>query len=141
MNRFTDGLHLPSEDEAIKAYREIYGRDSAQVVCCAPLLLLQVAVGNDWLPDDGGLSPSQQASHGDHALQMTRIDPADDRQNAAARPRRFWWLSTSDGFTRPPHRMLSVLAAVGPHNLHTDSRSDPRRPLALPLPICRHTRG
>jgi alkylhydroperoxidase family enzyme len=27
MNRFTDGLHLPSEDEAIKVYREIYGRD------------------------------------------------------------------------------------------------------------------
>jgi len=28
MNRFTDGLHLPSEDEAIKLYREVYGRDS-----------------------------------------------------------------------------------------------------------------
>jgi hypothetical protein len=28
MNRFTDGLHLPSEDEAIKIYREIYGRDT-----------------------------------------------------------------------------------------------------------------
>jgi AhpD family alkylhydroperoxidase len=27
MNRFTDGLHLPSEDEAIKIYREVYGRD------------------------------------------------------------------------------------------------------------------
>jgi AhpD family alkylhydroperoxidase len=27
MNRFTDGLHLPSEDEAIQVYREIYGRD------------------------------------------------------------------------------------------------------------------
>ena len=27
MNRFTDGLRLPSEDEAIKTYREIYGRD------------------------------------------------------------------------------------------------------------------
>jgi AhpD family alkylhydroperoxidase len=27
MNRFTDGLHLPSEDEAMKVYREIYGRD------------------------------------------------------------------------------------------------------------------
>jgi AhpD family alkylhydroperoxidase len=27
MNRFTDGLHLPSEDEAIKVYREVYGRD------------------------------------------------------------------------------------------------------------------
>ena len=27
MNRLTDGLHLPSEDEAIKIYREIYGRD------------------------------------------------------------------------------------------------------------------
>jgi len=27
MNRFTDGLRLPSEDEAIKVYREIYGRD------------------------------------------------------------------------------------------------------------------
>lgn len=28
MNRFTDGLHLPSEDEAIKTYRSVYGRDS-----------------------------------------------------------------------------------------------------------------
>lgn len=27
MNRFTDGLRLPSEDEAIKVYRETYGRD------------------------------------------------------------------------------------------------------------------
>jgi AhpD family alkylhydroperoxidase len=27
MNRFTDGLHLPSEDEAIRVYREVYGRD------------------------------------------------------------------------------------------------------------------
>jgi AhpD family alkylhydroperoxidase len=27
MNRFTDGLRLPSEDEAITVYREIYGRD------------------------------------------------------------------------------------------------------------------
>jgi alkylhydroperoxidase family enzyme len=27
MNRFTDGLHLPSEDEAIKVYRDVYGRD------------------------------------------------------------------------------------------------------------------
>ena len=27
MNRFTDGLHLPSEDEAIKIYREVYGRE------------------------------------------------------------------------------------------------------------------
>lgn len=27
MNRFTDGLRLPSEDEAIKVYREIYGGD------------------------------------------------------------------------------------------------------------------
>ncbi len=27
MNRFTDGLRLPSEDEAVKVYREIYGRD------------------------------------------------------------------------------------------------------------------
>ena len=27
MNRFTDGLHLPSEDEAIAIYREVYGRD------------------------------------------------------------------------------------------------------------------
>jgi AhpD family alkylhydroperoxidase len=27
MNRFTDGLHLPSEDEAIRIYREVYGRD------------------------------------------------------------------------------------------------------------------
>ena len=28
MNRFTDGLRLPSEDEAIKTYREVYGRDT-----------------------------------------------------------------------------------------------------------------
>lgn len=28
MNRFTDGLHLPSEDEAIKIYREVYGRET-----------------------------------------------------------------------------------------------------------------
>jgi len=27
MNRFTDGLHLPSEDEAIKIYRDVYGRN------------------------------------------------------------------------------------------------------------------
>lgn len=27
MNRFTDGLRLPSEDEAIKIYREVYGAD------------------------------------------------------------------------------------------------------------------
>lgn len=27
MNRFTDGLHLPSEDEAIAIYREVYGRE------------------------------------------------------------------------------------------------------------------
>jgi len=27
MNRFTDGLHLPSEDEAIRIYRDVYGRD------------------------------------------------------------------------------------------------------------------
>jgi hypothetical protein len=26
MNRFTDGLRLPSEDEAIKTYREVYGK-------------------------------------------------------------------------------------------------------------------
>jgi hypothetical protein len=25
MNRFTDGLRLPSEDEAIRVYRETYG--------------------------------------------------------------------------------------------------------------------
>jgi AhpD family alkylhydroperoxidase len=29
MNRFTDGLHLPSEDEAIRTYREVYGGDWA----------------------------------------------------------------------------------------------------------------
>lgn len=29
MNRFTDGLRLPSEDEAVKIYREVYGRDFA----------------------------------------------------------------------------------------------------------------
>jgi len=28
MNRFTDGLRLPSEDEAVKVYKEIYGTDS-----------------------------------------------------------------------------------------------------------------
>ena len=27
MNRFTDGLRLPSEDEAIRVYREVYGAD------------------------------------------------------------------------------------------------------------------
>lgn len=27
MNRLTDGLRLPSEDEAIRVYREVYGRD------------------------------------------------------------------------------------------------------------------
>jgi AhpD family alkylhydroperoxidase len=27
MNRFTDGLRLPSEDEAVKIYRETYGKD------------------------------------------------------------------------------------------------------------------
>lgn len=27
MNRFTDGLHLPSEDEAIRVYKEVYGSD------------------------------------------------------------------------------------------------------------------
>lgn len=27
MNRFTDGLRLPSEEEAIKTYREVYGKD------------------------------------------------------------------------------------------------------------------
>jgi AhpD family alkylhydroperoxidase len=26
MNRFTDGLRLPSEDEAVKTYREVYGQ-------------------------------------------------------------------------------------------------------------------
>ena len=28
MNRFTDGLRLPSEDEAVKTYQEIYGAGS-----------------------------------------------------------------------------------------------------------------
>jgi AhpD family alkylhydroperoxidase len=28
MNRFTDGLRLPSEDEAVKTYKEIYGEGS-----------------------------------------------------------------------------------------------------------------
>jgi hypothetical protein len=27
MNRFTDGLRLPSEDEAVRTYRETYGTD------------------------------------------------------------------------------------------------------------------
>jgi AhpD family alkylhydroperoxidase len=31
MNRFTDGLRLPSEDEAIRVYREVYGADFSQV--------------------------------------------------------------------------------------------------------------
>ncbi len=30
MNRFTDGLRLPSEDEAVRIYREVYGRDFAR---------------------------------------------------------------------------------------------------------------
>ena len=30
MNRLTDGLRLPSEDEAIRVYREVYGRDFAR---------------------------------------------------------------------------------------------------------------
>ncbi len=28
MSRFTDGLRLPSEGEAIKTYREVYGRET-----------------------------------------------------------------------------------------------------------------
>jgi hypothetical protein len=31
MNRFTDGLRLPSEDEAIKTYLETYGRNFEEV--------------------------------------------------------------------------------------------------------------
>jgi alkylhydroperoxidase family enzyme len=31
MNRFTDGLRLPSEDEAIKVYQETYGTNFEQV--------------------------------------------------------------------------------------------------------------
>lgn len=27
MNRLTDGLRLPSEDEAVRTYRETYGAD------------------------------------------------------------------------------------------------------------------
>ncbi len=27
MNRFTDGLRLPSEDQAVRVYRETYGSD------------------------------------------------------------------------------------------------------------------
>jgi hypothetical protein len=30
MNRFTDGLMLPSEDEAIRVYQEIYGPQSTR---------------------------------------------------------------------------------------------------------------
>ncbi|MGE0392505.1 MAG: carboxymuconolactone decarboxylase family protein [Vicinamibacterales bacterium] len=30
MNRFTDGLRLPSEDEAVRVYREVYGQDFAR---------------------------------------------------------------------------------------------------------------
>jgi hypothetical protein len=32
MNRFTDGLRLPSEDEAIRVYRETYGQDFEKAV-------------------------------------------------------------------------------------------------------------
>ena len=32
MNRFTDGLRLPSEDEAVRIYRETYGQDFERVV-------------------------------------------------------------------------------------------------------------
>ena len=32
MNRFTDGLHLPSEDEAVRVYREVYGSDWKQQI-------------------------------------------------------------------------------------------------------------
>lgn len=31
MNRFTDGLRLPSEDEAIKTYQETYGKSFEEV--------------------------------------------------------------------------------------------------------------
>jgi len=31
MNRFTDGLRLPSEDEAVRIYRETYGEDYQRV--------------------------------------------------------------------------------------------------------------
>ena len=31
MNRFTDGLRLPSEDEAVRIYRETYGQDFERV--------------------------------------------------------------------------------------------------------------
>jgi alkylhydroperoxidase family enzyme len=31
MNRFTDGLRLPSEDEAVKTYLETYGRSFEQL--------------------------------------------------------------------------------------------------------------
>src|SRR5262249_3697578 len=31
MNRFTDGLRLPSEDEAIKVYQETYGKRFEEV--------------------------------------------------------------------------------------------------------------
>ena len=27
MNRFTDNLGLPSEDEAVRIYRDVYGKD------------------------------------------------------------------------------------------------------------------
>jgi len=27
MNRFTDGLRLPSEDEAVRVYTDVYGKD------------------------------------------------------------------------------------------------------------------
>jgi hypothetical protein len=36
MNRFTDGLRLPSEDEAIKVYQETYQRDFEQVRKATP---------------------------------------------------------------------------------------------------------
>jgi AhpD family alkylhydroperoxidase len=36
MNRFTDGLELPSEDEAIRVYREVYGGGFAEEVSLKP---------------------------------------------------------------------------------------------------------
>ena len=36
MNRFTDGLMLPSEDEAIKAYQETYGSSPGPLRAVSP---------------------------------------------------------------------------------------------------------
>ena len=34
MSRFTDGLRLPSEDEAIRVYQEVYGEGAYRAFPC-----------------------------------------------------------------------------------------------------------